>query len=29
MTLRIEAGDRLRLEVREMVREPTGWPLSR
>ena len=29
MTLRIEADDRLRCEVREMVREPTGWPESR
>ena len=29
MTLRIEAGERLSVEVREMVREPTGWPLSR
>ena len=29
MTLRIEAGERLSVEVREMVREPTGEPLSR
>ena len=29
MTLRTEAGDRLVGRMREMVREPTGSPVSR